>query len=307
MNSTAADIGLGVGYSAAFIGYHILLWWRSRVAPETTVMGISRAARTNWILLQIRRNDHTMVFQALRNLLNTASTMSTTAISTAFGMFAFITGFGITSASSSGSQSIVIQFAGWKLCLVMAGLFMSFFLFGQSMRMWSHVAFLLETKATMLSAAAKIKADPAADQGPGPDDWFPDDYKLLEGVHPSDIAKMMNSGSAHYTWGTRAFYFSFPLLLWFFSGWYFLAGGVLTLVAVITMDSARVAGVIITEEDAEESQESKRRMVRRKTIVVPGSGEAGAAANGAGQQAPVQPAPAKQGDAVELLAVTAQK
>jgi uncharacterized membrane protein len=267
-DNTIDGIMAGV-YAFVFILYHAYIIHLSKTNPAATVMGIARAARTNWILLYIKRGDHTMVFQAIRNLLSTSSTLSSTAISVAFGMFAFISGFALTGNASNANNSentIAINFTGWKLGIVMAGLFATFLFFAQSMRLWSHVAFLIETKSTLLSAADRTAKDTARgiiDLAHTPKDWFPAEFQVLTDLTPSQIADMMNSAAMHYTLGTRAFYFSFPLLLFFFNKWIFLAGAIVTLIAVMLMDSAGIAGWTETAEDDEEIEVAKRRRTRR--------------------------------------------
>lgn len=274
LSSDLIDAIMAGCYFGVYALYHVYIIHKSRVKPELTVMGVARAARTNWILLNIRRNDPTMVFQALRNLLSTSSTLSSTAISVAFGMFAFISGFAITGGAASGASggnSIAISFTGWKLALVMAGLFATFLFFAQSMRMWSHAAFLIETKSTMLTAKHKIKENEAkgiVEHGNTPKDWFPTEVEMMDDLTPLQIADLMNSGSLHYTLGNRSFYFSFPLLLFFFNQWIFLAGAVVTLLAVILMDMSWVAGVLETESDDTEAEEAVQRRNRRLSVAV---------------------------------------
>ncbi|KAI9094029.1 hypothetical protein DFS34DRAFT_629646 [Phlyctochytrium arcticum] len=227
--------------------YHVALGWITYCRPHLTVLGLTRAARRQWVRAVVERNEGTLAVQTLRNWLMTASLLATASVTLTVGLAAFASD--LRQSAASGSQSLT--FYQWKLVILIVSYMCAFFAFTQTMRYFTHVGFLVSTCGylTMKRAERQRPQQPTPPANPDNDgsrgvtsaqlergidvyDPFLDD----EILDVPTIAALLNRGAMFHTMGLRGFYITFPLMLWLFSSWLFLGGTILLVFLLFYLD-----------------------------------------------------------------------
>jgi uncharacterized membrane protein len=136
-------------------------------------------------------NQEILAIQTLRNSVMAASFMATTAMFLIIGtlnMSSQIEQWAIKWHSSLPADSLSIS---WqiKLTFLVLVFFIAFFCFSMSIRFFNHVGY-------MINLSCDISTDTES-------------YKRT--------CAYINKAGIYYTFGTRIFFFSLPIIMWFFS------------------------------------------------------------------------------------------
>ncbi|KAH7668346.1 hypothetical protein IHE45_11G005500 [Dioscorea alata] len=173
--------------------YHAWLLHRIIRHPMRTVIGINSVNRRLWVesMMQDQVKNGVLAVQTLRNNIMASTLLASTAIMLS-SLIAVLMTSGVTGGSwhaqgdfvlgeQSSSLGISIKFFSILVCFLLA-----FLLNVQSIRYYSHASILINVPAkTRLSSSEYVSA-------------------------------ALNRGSYFWSLGLRAFYFSFPLVLWIF-------------------------------------------------------------------------------------------
>lgn len=208
MTTPINDIA-GFGTSAAMlVGYHAYLRIRLRRNPHYTIQAVNRAARSAWVKgIMQDESKGILGVQTLRNSTMAATFLASTAVLLIIGTLTLSeqTDKLVTSWHSLNVMGS-LQPGLWtaKLLFLLSNLFMAFFSFAMSVRLYNHVGYQLNV--------------PIKDRPPS--------------INPKSVAVHVNRAGYYYSLGMRAYYFAVPLVFWLF-GPHFMVAATVVLIAVL--------------------------------------------------------------------------
>ncbi|KAG6596228.1 hypothetical protein SDJN02_08948, partial [Cucurbita argyrosperma subsp. argyrosperma] len=183
--------------------YHIWLLHRILTYPNKTVIGINAMNRRLWVqaMMDNAPNNGVLAVQTLRNNIMASTLLASTAIMLCSLIAVLMTSGGgggsgqsqsplaVLGDRSQFSFSFSVKFFAILVCFLVAFLFNV-----QSIRYYSHASILINTPCRKGLI----------------------DDRHQRGLTADYVATTVNRGSYFWSLGLRAFYFSFPLLLWIF-------------------------------------------------------------------------------------------
>ncbi|XP_012469004.1 uncharacterized protein LOC105787102 [Gossypium raimondii] len=171
--------------------YHVWLLFTILKHPTRTVIGLNAESRHQWVLSMMSDplKNGVLAVQTIRNNIMASTLLATVAITLSSLISVFVTSSSDSSNTTSeifyGNKSRIlssIKYFSILLCFLVA-----FICNVQSIRYYAHVSFLIT---------------------------LPSSVDNVESVEYA--ARNLNRGSYSWSLGLRAFYLSFPLLLWIF-------------------------------------------------------------------------------------------
>jgi uncharacterized membrane protein len=199
--------------------YYSYLTWRTRRQPHFTVHAMNAKVRQRWVeMIMSGENKEILAVQTLRNSVMASNFMASTAILLIIGILnlsenpeklmnawqPFLIG-----ARVSNELSIV------KLALLLMDFFIAFYCFSMAIRFFNHVGYMIN-----------LPADSS-----------------VERLSPKQIGVYLNRAGTYYTFGTRAFFFSLPLILWFFGPHIMVAATLVLIISLYSLDRAPNPGI----------------------------------------------------------------
>ncbi|KAJ0046439.1 uncharacterized protein LOC116138730 isoform X1 [Pistacia vera] len=177
------------------LAYHFWLIHRIIKHPTRTVIGVNAINRRFWVqaMMEDASKNGVLAVQTLRNNIMASTLLASTAIMLSSLIAVLMTG-------GNGDRSMWIVFGAKselffsiKFFLILVCFLVAFLLNVQSIRYYSHASILINVPFK----------------------------KMYQNVHHHQltseyVARTVNKGSYFWSLGLRAFYFSFPLLLWIF-------------------------------------------------------------------------------------------
>ncbi|MGZ8136750.1 MAG: DUF599 domain-containing protein [Methylococcaceae bacterium] len=186
--------------------YYLYLNWRTRRQPNFTVHAMNARVRQRWVeMIMANEKMDILAVQTLRNSVMASNFMASTAVLLIIGILNLSQN---TEKLITAWQPFVLaESASNELCLLKLGLllldfFIAFYCFSMAIRFFNHVGYMVNLPADT----------------------------VIDGFSPKQIGAYLNRAGTYYTLGTRAFFFSLPLILWFF-GPYLLVLATLVLIA----------------------------------------------------------------------------
>ncbi|MCX7089077.1 MAG: DUF599 domain-containing protein [Methylococcales bacterium] len=191
--------------------YYIYLARRTRRAPDSSVHTLNASIRRQWVDLIMTNNGklEILAIQTLRNSVMAANFMASTAVLLIIGSLNLSPKIGEWAAQwypHSVALSVTSQLWQIKLGLLLLDFFMAFFCFAMSIRFFNHVGYMIN---------------------------LPNNTGTERNLFHQTCA-YLNRAGRYYTLGTRMFFFSLPIILWFF-GPYFLIPATLALIAALAI------------------------------------------------------------------------
>ncbi|KAL8141822.1 hypothetical protein V2J09_014854 [Rumex salicifolius] len=191
-------IGAGLGVLLAYHGWLIYLIIYN---PRRTVIGLNADSRRLWVhsLMDDPLKNGVLAIQTLRNNMMASTQQATIAITLSSLIVALVGSESADSSSSDGASLKTSHFLGVKVTYnsfakisseylsVLLCFLLAFFCNMQAIRHYAHVSFLITS---------------------------PSSQGNTENIEY--VARHLNQGSLFWSLGMRAFYLSFPLLLWIF-------------------------------------------------------------------------------------------
>lgn len=186
--------------------YHVYLRSKVRKDPTYTVQAINRIGRRLWVeTLMGQGKPDVIAVQTLRNSTMAATFLASTAVLLIMGVLTL-------STQSQGSAWQVFNSSGaahqelwlFKLMLLLVNLFVAFFSFSMSIRVYNHVGFLINVPLSL-------------------------NHPSLTTQH---IATHLNNAGKYYSIGMRTYYYCVPLVFWLF-GPYLMLMATLALIPML--------------------------------------------------------------------------
>jgi uncharacterized membrane protein len=191
---------LALGASVVLIAaYQVFIRHRSRRDPFYTVQSTNERVRTQWVEGVMGQNKDILGVQTLRNSTMASTFLASTSVVLVIGVLNVVAK-GDALASASGP----------KFLLILLDLFVAFFGFAMSIRLYNHVGYMIGM--------------PAAKEGGS--------------LSPALVARHLNRAATYYHTGMRAFYFLIPLIFWFFGPWALVAASAGLIVLLFSHDRA---------------------------------------------------------------------
>jgi len=174
-----------------FSFYHMFLFWKLKSNPIYSLYGATTLAKTDWVVNIMEDRRDILAVQTLRNSTMAATFLASTAILLAVGVLT-LSG----DADKLGATWHMLNLYGstshstmtLKLIVILGDLFIAFFSFSFSIRLFSHVGFIINTP-------------------------------LSEGNYGTSItfvAMQLTKAGTYFYIGMRAYYFLVPLVFWLF-------------------------------------------------------------------------------------------
>lgn len=193
----------------SLIAYHVFLRYKCRQDPLYTVQAVNRMAREAWVeSVMESENKDILAVQTLRNSTMAATFLASTSILLIIGVLT-LSGqvdklAGLWHALHATSGGVADQMLLVKLLLLLLALFVAFFSFSMSIRVFNHVGYMINVPRRH-------------------------GQRLFT---PEHVAVHLNSAGQYYSIGMRAYYYTVPLVFWLF-GPYFMLAAALGLIAVL--------------------------------------------------------------------------
>ena len=212
-NSFVADIG-GFALSVLLLGVY-QLYVRQRVKRNSayTVQAVNSMARRAWVERIMEKEDGILAVQTLRNSTMAATFLASTAVLLIIGVLTLS-----EQGDKFGATWHALNIVGvtnpqlWllKLLTLMLDLFVAFFAFSLSIRVFNHVGYMINVPKT-----AGHKS-----------------------ISPRHVAAHLNRAGRFYSLGMRAYYFLVPLVFWLFGPHFMLLATVGLIFVLYKIDRA---------------------------------------------------------------------
>ena len=217
LNSFAVDIG-GFGVGVLLLGlYHLYLRQRVKRNPAYTVQAVNAIARSAWVERIMANEDGILAVQTLRNSTMAATFLASTAVLLIIGVLTLS-----EQGDKFGGTWHALNIVGvmnpqlWllKLLALMLDLFVAFFAFSMSIRVYNHVGYMINVP----KAAG---------------------HKSISSRH---VAVHLNRAGRFYSIGMRAYYFLVPLVFWLFGPHFMLLATIGLIFVLYKIDRAPKLG-----------------------------------------------------------------
>lgn len=199
---------------ALVISYHFFLNRKIRKDPAYTVQAINRIARTAWVetIMHDGKKD-VLAVQTLRNSTMAATFLASTSVLLIIGVLTLSEqGARFEAAwhalNSVGSKNPELWML--KLIFLLLDLFVAFFSFAMSIRVFNHVGYMINVPLGL-------------------------NQKMIT---PAHVALHLNRAGGFYSIGMRAYYYLVPLVFWLFGPLFMLVSTVALLFTLYRLDRA---------------------------------------------------------------------
>lgn len=194
--------------------YHLFLKRKIRKDPAYTVQAINRIARTAWVetIMHDGKKD-VLAVQTLRNSTMAATFLASTSVLLIIGVLTLSEqGARFEAAwhvlNTVGSKHPELWMA--KLIFLLLDLFVAFFSFAMSIRVFNHVGYMINVPLDL-------------------------NHKMIT---PAHVALHLNRAGGFYSIGMRAYYFLVPLVFWLFGPLFMLVSTIALLLVLYRLDRA---------------------------------------------------------------------
>ncbi len=185
------DLGAVIVSTVLLWGYWYVLRRRSRRNPGAAVHTFNMLVRAKWVEAMLSKpGTEITAVQTLRNSVMAASFMASTAILLIIGTLTMTSDLDKLSRSWSFLISDVhhASLIGVKVALLLVDFFAAFFCFSMSIRLFSHVGYMVAIRSTTASDL----------------------------VGTETVTTHLNQAGKYFSLGLRLFFICIPIIFWFF-------------------------------------------------------------------------------------------
>lgn len=200
-------------------GYQYYLYTRLKRDKFYTVQAVNALARAAWVENIMHGGKDILAVQTLRNSTMAATFLASTAVLLIMGtltLTAQAEKFGATWHALNIFGTTATELWLGKLALLLVDLFVAFFSFSMSIRIYNHVGYMINVPLSY-------------------------EHKTIS---PQHVASHLNRGGWFYSIGMRAFYYTVPMVFWLFDPllMFFSAIGLIVVLYRIDRAPHRIAG-----------------------------------------------------------------
>lgn len=194
--------------------YHLFLYRKVKKNPAYTVQAVNKIARTAWVetIMHDGRKD-ILAVQTLRNSTMAATFLASTSVLLIIGVLTLSEQGGRLEATWHALNMVGAKHPElWmaKLICLLLDLFVAFFSFSMSIRVFNHVGYMINVPLGL-------------------------NHKMIT---PAHVATHLNRAGGFYSIGMRAYYFLVPLVFWLFGPHFMLVSTVGLLLVLYRIDRA---------------------------------------------------------------------
>jgi uncharacterized membrane protein len=171
--------------------YQVFLYWKSKTQPYYTIQSVNRIARTAWVETVMAEKRDILAVQTLLNSTMAETFLASTSILLIIGVLNISGHGGDLSETWHGLnlvRSLNKETFSIKLMFLLSDLFISFFCFSMSIRIYTHVGYMINVPLNL-------------------------NHKSIT---PRHVALQLNRAGKFYSMGMRAYYFIVPFIFWLF-------------------------------------------------------------------------------------------
>jgi len=200
--------------SALILLYYLFLSWRTRRDSNFSVHRFNRKVREAWVEMVAKSGKmDILAVQTLRNSVMAANFMASTSVLLIIGTLNIsdkIEKWAYAWHPGSAAESVGGELWLIKLGLLVLDFFIAFYCFTMAIRFFNHAGYMIN----LLAGSPET------------------------GVSYAQACAYLNRAGAYYTYGTRSFFFSLPLILWFFGPYALVLATLILLAALYKLDRA---------------------------------------------------------------------
>ncbi len=194
--------------------YHLYLRYRTYKNPQYSVQAVNKLARTAWVdTMMAGGKPDVIAVQTLRNSTMAATFLASTAVLLIIGVLS-LSGQGEKLSGTWHALNIVgvTRTELWlgKLLVMLIDLFVAFFSFAMSVRVYNHVGYMINVPTSLNHRS----------------------------ITPRHVAAHLNQAGKYYSIGMRAYYFLVPLVFWLFGPHFMLVATVMLIAVLSRIDRA---------------------------------------------------------------------
>ena len=206
------DLSSFIASASLIIVYHLFIRSKVKKDPAYTVQAINIIARTAWVETIMSERRDILAVQTLRNSTMAATFLASTSVLMIIGILT------LSEGGKLESTWHVLNFVGatppelWlvKLICLLLDMFVAFFSFSMSIRVFNHVGYLVNVPLAL-------------------------NHKMIS---PAHVATHLNRAGKFYSIGMRAYYFMVPLVFWLFGPHFMFVATIGLLIVLYRIDRA---------------------------------------------------------------------
>ena len=197
------------------LAYYLYLGRQSRRAPGSRVHALNAKIRARWVyrVMSSGKMD-ILAIQTIRNSLMAANFMATTAVLLIIGILNLSDKIGTWAQESQFSlltNNVSAELWYLKIALLVLDYAVAFYCFSISIRFFNHVGYMINLGC---------------------------DIQIEETIFKQTCAYLNRAGSS-YMYGTRAFFFSLPVIMWFFGPIFLIPATVALIAGLAVLDKVQ--------------------------------------------------------------------
>ncbi len=206
-------IAVIISYLALLI-YYVYLRRRTRRVPDSSVRAVNATIRERWVMMIMSSNKmDVLAIQTLRNSVMAASFMATTAMLLVIGVLNLSEKIGTWPHDWTPlllSCKVSSELWQIKLGVLLLSFGFAFYHFAMAIRFFNHVGYMIN-----------LPLETAIDK---------DLYQRT--------CTYLNKAGNYYSLGTRTFFFSLPIISWFFGPCFLIMGTIVLITGLAIIDKA---------------------------------------------------------------------
>jgi len=196
------------------IVYNLFISYKTRKNSAYTVQAVTIIARTAWVESIMQGSDkEVLAIQTLRNSTMAATFLASTAVLLIIGVLT-LSGQGDKLEGTWHALNIAgakhAEMWQTKLLLILLDLFVAFFSFSMSIRIFNHVGYMINVPVAR-------------------------NFKM---ICPQHVAVHLNRAGKFYSIGMRSYYIVVPLIFWLFGPQFMLIATIALITVLYHMDRA---------------------------------------------------------------------
>lgn len=197
---------------ALVLVYYLILGWQSRRQSDSRVHALNAQIRVRWVFKVMSSGKmDILAIQTLRNSLMAANFMATTAILLIIGILNLTDKIGSWTLESHSLFLVTkgsVELWHLKIALLVLNYAAAFYYFAMSIRFFNHVGY-------MINLGCNIQTEKVLFQ---------------------QTCAYLNRAGGYYRYGSRAFFFSFPVIMWFFGPLMLIPATLVTIAGLALLD-----------------------------------------------------------------------
>jgi uncharacterized membrane protein len=206
------DLVSFIASASLIIAYHLFIRRKVKKDAAYTVQAINVIARTAWVETIMNERRDVLAVQTLRNSTMAATFLASTSVLMIIGILTLSEGGKLESTWHVLNITGATHPELWltKLICLLLDMFVAFFSFSMSIRVFNHVGYMINVPLTL-------------------------NHKMIS---PAHVATHLNRAGKFYSIGMRAYYFIVPLVFWLFGPHFMIIATIGLLVVLYRIDRA---------------------------------------------------------------------